>query len=720
MASRNPLYPGYYPGEKIEPRSSGNYREYKPDRTPKHIDEFLSEIGGALNVPKWAWEQEKKAMELAWQANFYGNELVTPTEASTVSEEEIEDIPGSVAVGGTLNPAEWVKDPKKQAKNMFVKPVTSIFDKDDFYQKAKQNAWQNTLLVDKEDDKWTSPYSLGNGPRIDREVVVSMPGGELPSTQTKHVTTFSKLVEPDFIKDGGVYGDTLYGEVASAASNYMGQSNVMFFRNGKFNEVNKKILSNLDKELELRKDLFDKSQLKALEDFRKKIRVADAFDTIGVTGGTKGKGLAKVSINGTPITINDSGVTSIRDSLGDTLDVYNKSFFKKNISAGEWDKIGNHLVDLSESLEHTKGLLEGVSDVDSLKKYIGSLEKKLSKAFIEDGAGNLVLRQDFKDTLRKGFFNGLEVEKKKLYRNTVDNGILGGFVKEFVDNNIGNNNSKISKVINAKSKDTGSFIMSQDARRLGLISKGPIGRDWKRQTARDLADALVGGKLPSQFIWVNVISPRIQKWTPSYLIGQSLKRSHYFGLLADKDVLKGDLKPNKIGKFIENKILSNNKFKVKAGGVVYKFKGSSAFKSVVEVAKIFNDKKLKLTEADLIKFLNGGGKLTKEDFDNLKDLKEAILKNKKLRDALGITVLPDGTLEGSGKALAFLENFSGENLRKLGIKPDIQKVGLLQWYGSKLSKLRDRVYNSKVGKVFQKTVSKYIVLKEKIIKSFCN
>jgi hypothetical protein len=722
MASKPPFYIGYYPGDKPLSRrpGGGGKSPFQEDHVPSFSDSLLSSLSNVLvGIPKWLIDREVDEVETAWKSNYYGKYVVTSEGLTAGGQEEVEDMPGKVTVGGTLDPREWAKDPMKQVESFLVNPIKSLADIDDFTQRAHKKLWVGTEeqsgFLTAED----SPYNL----TAEGDGFIEIAGKDMYVSPTG--------------TDLGV-GKNVYKDVVKNVGDYKENNKAFFFRNGSAADMNQSIITALGKEVS----------------FNRRRRLADGrleyFDTRFSTPAQQAAAdrfLDKVDvvetvfgdIPGTYDPVKNFSQKGLSDSFSDLTDLLEKDIFNpKRAKAAANTKVIEKFDVFTSSLEKSRAAIDKVKsnggidakEVAALHRYVDNLDKIVKKHTAEV-SGKRVLKPGSETS----FLRALNIQGKKFERNTVDAGVGRAYLRTVVSHDVIDDGSALNtKIIGVPTRLTtgeilgavdaaGNPIMGDTSRRLRLVAS-TMHRDYRWQVAGELVDDITKGKIPNKFIWTNIIGPKVQTWTPHHWIGRVTTRLHKFGLVVDEDVLKGDAQgvnffinkfPGVSGLFDHNIRIKDLKVTISAGGYL---------SNILKLSKEVPNYDFMKEGADFVSLLNGdfaGLDITRETAGILEKVRKKLLTKsggddfkevKKLRDILGITIdETTGKLTGgdNAKISTFLHNLETSTLHKV----TKSKIGFLERYSGLLS----RVQKSKIMAVVRLPTYAWTKVTQKVFRA---
>ncbi len=147
MASSNPFYLGYYPGDRpLYKRPSGGRRfTGNPDLDLLDFGKFFNTFEKDTDIPAWFIERIKKDFESSLKAQIKPTKEVSPEALELYGPEAMEDLPGAVGISISLNPNDWLSDPGEQFKKTVKDWFKAIADWDDFDTLNREQLWENVL-----------------------------------------------------------------------------------------------------------------------------------------------------------------------------------------------------------------------------------------------------------------------------------------------------------------------------------------------------------------------------------------------------------------------------------------------------------------------------------------------------------------------------------------------------------------------------------------------
>ncbi len=478
MASGNPLYPGYYPGTPYirEPSGGGSKSKRPPEYQPSTADTFFEALSSTppTSIPFWLWQQEVQQAEDSFlhfagalsapelekgYGRYAGIETEIEAGQQQFGAEEAQELPGAAGIMVNLNPVDWIKDPVKQVKKHFESSYRAIADLQDFTTDTKVLMWAG------EKDK------KGN---------VTRPG------------YFTDERSPFYLRNADGL-EALYKDVEVRVPLYMRNSASAIFRNKAFAEANVSILNALSIELYAKRTSFTGEARREVDLFEAGAAVADSMADLG------------------------GALYKTNESFGGVF--INKRIFDKDgrdKTADEVNKLGGEIARAKAAIGKFEGLgVEVPKELGKYKDFIQTLDEEFSRHVRVERVGGVskwVLNEGSETALNKV----VDFRRTQLFRATANAGIGGTYINNLTNREVRDRKSNLNKAINAKRAD-GSYIVSEAGRKVGLVS-AMVRRDYEWMTAMDLASAFEEGKLLRQYLWANIIYPRIKRSTPSYYI----------------------------------------------------------------------------------------------------------------------------------------------------------------------------------------------------------
>jgi hypothetical protein len=149
MASTNPFYPGYYPGEPLYKRPVGG-EKYKPPSEPMDwagLDAYINSIEiDAANAPRFFIDNIKDDFKSSLTAkSTVPSSGLGEADIARHGEEATEDLPGAFGISISLNPQDWAKDPLNQVKKTIVGWRKAALDYDDLDAFYREELWIKAL-----------------------------------------------------------------------------------------------------------------------------------------------------------------------------------------------------------------------------------------------------------------------------------------------------------------------------------------------------------------------------------------------------------------------------------------------------------------------------------------------------------------------------------------------------------------------------------------------
>jgi len=334
----------------------------------------------------------------------------------------------------------------------------------------------------------------------------------------------------------------------------------------------------------------------------------------------------------------------------------------------------------------------------------------------------------------------LAVVRGSLFNLRHGAGAQGSYLQSLTRRYFGGQNSLLS--VGLVDPSSGLPIMTQGYRSLGSLYPY-LERMYMYEDGRDLLASISEGKFPKTYLWWGQIRDRVQVFTPTYWTGKVMHGTHMFGLNYDED-----WEGKEIHKFFNtNPLIQQNRFKVSftttlssSGKVV---NSTGAFDGGKHVLAAFGawesfKKDLLIGNFDtfghflgygtsdqnkraLLDLLNGkhddflnanpgfqylkifstGAKKNIEAVENIEIFRNALKAN---QATLGLTFVGDelaNTPENFEILKGMFDNIVQIKADPATISPFIAKYGALQWASAKLTGFQQDIFTkTRIGKAF--------------------
>ncbi|MBI2414753.1 hypothetical protein HYV31_02850 [candidate division WWE3 bacterium] len=702
------FYPGNHP---VRRRPAGGSRPFVPEYTPTVGQNFYDTLDEtALGVPRWMWMQEMKDIQSSWEASYKSPEVsVTTKELNAEGAEEIAELPGGIGIKVSVNPMDWINDPTKQIENLTIGAARNVFNMSDLTSRSRKEFWSKLT------ERNYSPFYLGDGNQdelsedpVSRNLIRHPKPGNFYKGLDSSMGEFAVSVDST-----GSRNKAMRGVSTSVIGSLKKEIDDKLFDTSIPNTRTPKLANNLDA-----------SVFATAEKFAKK---ADLVDKVNlVISGDKKKGIT---------------------GLGDIKSEIDQAFLGGSINSAATAK---KLTDFAQRIEHAQEALEQVKGISKkeahavarLENHLNQLSDAIKPYAYRDSSGNMVVKVPSGIAASQSLRAKLTIANSKLVSGNFGDGSYGSYVNHVLRQEITDTKSDLNKkVINATQSGSTNYILSNPSRRLARLSSH-INSTYEWEAARDLVEDLQEGKLPVKFIYKQMIQPRIEVFTPSYWIGRTLDRSHYFGLTINDDVATGAVNGGvlgSVGNFMIKKSPMKGLYDVNINlgvidphnawkKVIY-IKGDYGLKKIIDAKAMFglDDKSIKSATSHLVDGLSGnlktsaGGVVSKSDFLKILNGDRVLAASLRLDaenckaianfrrnflskyfrtldlDKLGLTLDKHGRLIGSAAALDaasdrlhafFLSIHSNENNPADFFSIGAGKAGILDKYAKWLSRVQ--------------------------------
>ena len=679
MADLQNLFPGHPLARNPGKGGGGGSSKPRDFYSPGMFNEYFDNLENVdpLKIPGWLWEKEKAGIKSSFKVSAPEEQSVSISDIEDFGEEDLEDLPGPAGLTVNANPLAWINDPVKEAKNFLSDSVSSIADYDDFRQRVKKEMW-----------------------------------GAAGVKEGQQTGMLRDDASPFYIGDNDDYSKTVYDTAA-----FMGDNKSMKSRNKNF----RKLSSSMGNALVQKGALDDDGNLKPGQRDGELVRLMKAdptvFDHITDSGGNA-IGADIVEGFSAQLDVVDS-LSRLDKSLGKVtgdlsvgmLSTTEKqqrdaTFFKAGREGGD---VNDKLAGLSKALENAEASIaraEGLAalgggakfaaeDLAPVKSYVAGLRQNIEQHVTVGTSATGNTTYAFQAGSAGGLHRAASIQKGRLYRSTADAGIGGRYHKKVIDKNIYNKGSDLNKVIDTTPQ------VSKQGKNVGAVIRA-VNRDHQWNTTMDLVNAWDDGKLVDQYVWSNLILPRIERFTPSYHIKKFIKEeTNSFGLGAQ--VLKNEFKVDIPG--IGGAVSLS-------GGAQFGMEASTIAKAMPKGGASTMFEMLHMSEADVL-----AAGMKKAEHEALAKSLE-FLKNKSVSKKLGLTLDAAGEIADSAANRRIIDSVYRKvhqlKVSPGALDPKLKLVSALGKYNAFLSKVQSnalvKVYNA-VGKVpdqiFQEIMVKF-------------
>ncbi len=611
-------YAGYYPGEKISPKSRSGKR--RDDKIDNNFDVTQADFNGwlaALDLPAFVKEQLLKEMQQATAANVFPKKLgASDLLSADRPEEELREAGGSVGIG--FNYWDLVTDPEKTLNKFIESARKGVLNLGDLETQKREKAMRVALGLHQ------------NGTEPDVEA--------LAETYAKGYTTRTRFGGRRQEEEFGDPNDMLLRQVDPAnLDEALDDNDDMLLRQiNPANPNNQIRLSNARRGMQQ-------------PNITTPITIAHIKDSAGNEVGKKiaaNVALAHRDIKSS--FIRDSRVDEVMRNTSGAFTGQLKEILENPAGVSpEQLKFARRYVALDELVKTANGLdstagkvvktCESInfSGAGDLTNTLRELEKKAKRAetlikFYERGAEALTPEElHLIDSVVQVLGNGpLDTETLRLIKREATQikktaKKLGKIAQAEAPQLGVGRIALINRISRAKEKLTGGDYFTNNAERSllrkmmaltvegdgnialqGLVQGTPLEelatkmriilpvleRHRLNATIDDLQDTLARGKL-MQYLWTNRVAPKIKALTPGYYMGRFMKGVHHFGAVINEsqiiDANGNPIIPRNPVYRVANKLITRtglfkNKFKIviPETGVKIRVTGGTHFRFV--------------------------------------------------------------------------------------------------------------------------------------------
>lgn len=767
MPSSNPLWFGYYPGDRPVYKKPTPIPPPTPINAPdfginEAFDEALNFAGKPAEMPNQIWEWVKEDLKQQFTVGASPSSTLSGSELYQFDRGETADVTG---IYSSINLVDLVRDPKttftKFAENSFnaINPLAVLINgRSEFWtdlDTASQRAvWDKLIKTSGSSGKtWGFGLLKDTGSPIDLVDQGVYTKGKIFSTST------GKLVDVTQTTD-------VYRQVAENTLGFIGSKKSALFRNIAYRGFEGSVITAASTELTLREKEIEK-----------------VLSTNPILNAELGGKIQAFTTEGAmTVDVNELGVglKKLREA------VTQRSFTNQVTMAdlrANLEKLDTATDNIYKQLEEIRKLykLRGVgasAELQTFNKGVSELER-----FAGDIKGFTGLYKGRPDTdvLGRVFSADSMVSQATQLQSRFANARYGGGVQDRYLESISRRYLEGPKsLLNLKFADPADPTKSLFTK--GYESLNPVysyhRAHYLQEAGRDLADAFLKDKLSGSYLWfgavgevsilgkrvqVGLIKDRIQQFTPGYWTGQLVARTHKFGLVYDEDYEDKVLHPI----FNKNPLIQKHTFTEKVdytvGGKIFsvtgRFSGSKELGSFYRawdaggrgklVGSVLGDgskdwiTNSKLNRTARFNLLNGkskdigalsGGKEYLLDFERDwskipakvagKDWKNLTDKAKEMREQLArelkLTTISGGLIEETDENFAKLDAFFKKVGQRKGnpafLDPFQEKFGALQIYASKLSQIQQEIIKRLgLSKVIESFVNFRRLLSQKVM-----
>lgn len=567
-ASINPVFPGYYSGQPIQRRPISKSFippiEYNTDVLMKHIDDTVRLVKEStpLGVPGWIMQRIGDDFKGSLKATI----KPTGIDVTELDDYNTEDLPGAQGISISLNPMDYIKDPKKNASKTlksWAKAATGIdlgnllnSDFEDIENKTRQRTWKLALgYAEKKGAAYDTQSAEAISDRLDSLGFEKTGKGSKNPMNLKGV-----FVDSYYDKKRGnltaAYSD-IYKKTVDAIGEFEQQRDSQKTRDIKHDVFLKEASSAANLEIQQKYNVnMAAGSATVKTELGKHATAVEFFDiknkVVGDIGGFNYSlndskiGILK-KIRDKSIPAGASG-TTILSSLSTNITTA-KTTFKSRMSAVDNLRNTGQISEIS----YTK--FKGI--MGSYESYLANLEKTISEVSSKGLNGKKAFDMIESAANKKTKLTGGDIFENSIERNLLAN------IEESMVSSKGNKN--LSGVV---VHDTiGSLFQDNNIRALGInieASKlAPIAYKLRRDrisfATQEFLTAIDEGKFSERYIWNNLIKAklpeRLKAYLPSTVAENFLKSRNYFGLKIEKEgmarlkKLGGNKYTNAVNKF---------------------------------------------------------------------------------------------------------------------------------------------------------------------------
>lgn len=780
MASSNPFYFGYYPGDRpLFKRPSGGRRfDDNPEANFLELDRFMYQLEKDTDIPAWFLERIRKDFEATLKAQIKPQKEVSQEALELYGEEAIDDLPGAFGIEISMNPKDWLKDPKKQAASTLTKWYKAAADWDDFDARNREALWGQVLSGQDHFARRTSriPYISELDQKIQRDAAASIAQRLDGSGAAGAAGTAANPLNLD---NQGVYGikgkklvpvtDALgnlvvtggtpeyetvtdrydaYGQLKRSVLSFQVNSRNVISRENKYDDIIKDAANALKFDLLTANPTTTAHNLEA-QVFMKKLELHKAITDVSGKSGVKG---IQDSLDRYLLTKNPKHAPqpkNISDALNATRKA--KEFIASLDGTPEGDRIKKELGesvlnpfrvyvnDLEKYLRPTNSAAEVASIASSLSGGTPSPTQHAELHIKAANARNSIVNVGSQgNVLGRGGLGGGDLFNRGVERRVLRN---------------------IEQTIRDPNSTAFQDAYTNNSRKLRTIFRR-LEQEREYAATEEFVRAFEGKRLMNVYLWPR-LKNRFEVYTPAYWSNKVLDRTNRFGLVMQNDLVddtgvafgalrgvkvgpvnipagfkisntspfgaaalkpfenKFDVKFDHNGRKINGKLLAGSHFTTIATTGKWLEDGSlspEAFSYMFHYARMFQtEKEWGDFYLDLVR-ANGGNPLP---FGKASDLKEYVENFDKFRDWLR----KNNKSFGMDQADVYNSDFASDFIRNLYHKKSLDPnalpitkkyVGLLEKVASKLNYLQNKVFGSRGGVLIRDTLSLKTIIGNKV------
>ena len=579
--AQNPVYPGYYPGQPIQrkpPFRPAPPSEYTTDLVTNFIKNLDFDV---TNVPNWIKEQliadMKRQLTVTGEPREFKYDVQRALETG-----ELDEAPG-VQLSLSLDPEEWLKDPQKQLEKTLDKWKGSLF------------RWEDVDRMVQNQALWT-PLIRGESVRTGLAPV------DMFATEVYEpfkLMGYDEVSKPEFKKffaDGtraaappGKGKELLYDKAGESFLKYTHKVDSLTSRKPAYSDIAYKAIAAVNGDIEHiiesnagPVDAGNLAYFRAKVDIAGSMEVARGTPILPRTMPTVMAELDKIFLEG------DKAVRKLPNGTTEKITI--ESVINKIYSGTPGFDTGgfvdNALKRLDDGIARvgTKGTPTFNADyaarlTDETKAYrkyledLKSIAENASKR-VQAGGGN---KADIR-LIATGLKGTLALQRERFTSDTLD-GIEDKFVYNFVRKEVfgGRKGEPVHNLI-----DQVHPHLSKGYDSMGRVL-ATASRMYDINEAQDFANIINKGEIMEKMVW-KLVRTRLGGFTPAAVVGDAIKRVHYFGLAYDPEMAArnkrgaGILRHDPFGKLAPKHTIS-----MYTGGMWRKFDAGDHFEGAMKI-----------------------------------------------------------------------------------------------------------------------------------------
>jgi len=741
MPSSNPLWFGYYPGDKPIPRRPGIIRPGPGfDTSGLGLNSVIDEAAAIAERPSELPNQLKDWIVDDWKISFnVGTTPATQTgfDLYEFGREEAADVKGTYVV---INPFDLVTDPKK-AITKFVDSSLGAINPFRRFGSFDTEFW-NDLDTLSERDMWrmvVNPTEFATSAPPSFKLVQSAYGPIDFNKQGIYADTnlyFSTAGKQGIKVAAGVAdaGIDVYEQAAAGVLGFVAGKKSSFTRNDRYRDMQSALYNAAATEIKVKNSTIQ-----------------------GILGADPNMGETLLRVNAFGLE-NDllKNMSELNKGIDGAAKLIAKKGLTEGISAGEVQKAFTDLSDAARDLRANINLTKTqystftigrdafANDVKELETFLTDVENLAAGYAGLPGTKVLSLFE------REGVASQVAQLSNRFANGRYDGGIYDRYLQTVGRRYFEGEKSILQTIGTMTDPASGNSLVATN----GFRSLGTVydihKRGYLQEAGRDLVDTVAKGNFGKTYVYLGAIKGRIQMFTPAYWTGKIMQKTQMLGLVYKDNVTPIHPVFNNLPWIMKNKF--TERFSVTVGASTFKVSanltGSKHLGAFYEAWSRSKDGKLIGVYA--------GGAVTSWATDPNANYKAllALINNKsgnvgsfgagmqyivsgdknwglltlqanQMRGELIKSGLPFDVLNGelleTDKNKALLEGlFAKIKLRKTNaatLDPFVEKVGLLQIYASKLSQIQQAIF-TKTG--ITKLVSPFVHLKAVVAQRVAN